>query len=222
MDRRLKIVFSSSTLQHTASGLPLAQTAGRKEHPTPRLRQLTALSLLCGLVSGCYTTTNTVALSPLKTAYPVSASPMYVDGNGDLVGIQDYRVIKRFEFERRIDAPRHEVSETELELESELNRIRALSRGDAIVNLNIVATGYDAGSHESAAQWKILGWIVAAVGGLFIIGGATTDDPDTRSRAYTAGAVIGGVAAGTFLLSAATNDPASWQLSISGEVVRRR
>ncbi len=100
------------------------------------------------LLSGCYTTKNVVVVPPLETRYPVSASAEYVDPSGAIVTEQKYSVKNSFSFEKTVAAPRHDSQLAELRLESDLDRFVEASRGDAVTNLRIRATEYDAGSHE--------------------------------------------------------------------------
>lgn len=188
----------------------------RRARPQP----LTTAFVAAVFASGCYTTSNTVTVTPLDTKYPVSASGQYVTPSGDIVEEKGYNVVEAFEFTKKIEAPRHEEAETELMLEPELNRLMQQHQGDAITQLNIAATRYDPGSHGSAAGWKIIGWTFGITGGTFLLLGATADD-DTSGPIMTVGGVFAGLGALGFVLSGTTNDPATWELKVSGQVVKQ-
>lgn len=171
--------------------------------------------------TGCYTTTNVATLSPLDTAYPVSASSQYVSGSGEIVDDSSYGVARSFEFEKTVSGARHESTETPLVVTSELDRLLASSNGDAIVNLKLQATRYDTGSHGSAASWKTLGWTFGLSGGALMLAGAAVDN-ERSPAVITAGAVVAGAGALSFLLAAVTKEPASWHFKVSGQVVRSK
>ena len=86
----------------------------------PRPWATGALAALLLGASGCpYETTSVVKIPALQTTYPVSASPHYVDAQGDVVRDTDYEVADCFEFETTVKSPRHEASEATLRLEPE-------------------------------------------------------------------------------------------------------
>jgi hypothetical protein len=187
----------------------------------PLRRAATAAACTAGLfAAGCYTTRNVATLEPLHTAYPVSASSQYVDGDGQIVTAKEYTVVQPFSFEQRIEGPRHASTHTKLVLQPDLDRIVATSRGDAITKLKIEAINYDVGSHRSTAGWKQFGWFIGA-GGLLTgtIGLARGGDDGTAVAEISAGIVGFGVA--LYLLGAALDTPARWEFEISGQVVRR-
>lgn len=173
----------------------------------------------CFLLSGCYTTKNVVAVTPLETKYPVSASGEYVDASGNVVNAKQYGQVKPFEFERTIQAPRHSTTETRLALEPELDRIVAQSGGDAITDLKIEGIAYEPGSHYTSALWKQWGWAFGVSGGVFLIAGAA--DEDLRGSFIPVGLVLGGIGALGFVFGAVANDPAEWKFKVSGQVVKQ-
>lgn len=185
---------------------------------TPRLKLAFAIAAAAAM-NACYTTANTVSLTPLKTKYPVSASGQYLTNDGALVTEDDYEIIESFEFQKEIAAPRHEQKESRLELEPELDRVLAQHSGDAITQLSISATQYDEGSHASAASWKVLGWSFGITGATLMLVGASSDD--TGTSLLTIGGVFLGMGVASYLLSYTANDPATWQLAVTGQVVRR-
>lgn len=182
-------------------------------------------SLLAGSVllatTGCYTTSNVVTMAPLKTDFPVSASGQYVDGSGDIVEESEYEDLAPFTIERTYEVPRHSEGHTTLELEPELQRIVRQAGGDAITDLKIEAVEYDSGSHGSAAGWKIFGWSMSITGGLLLGTGAALGG-DAGDILYPIGGVTLGIGVASFLLSLTTNDPAKWQMQVTGQVVRRK
>jgi hypothetical protein len=178
------------------------------------------------VLAGCYTTTNVATLAPLHTAYPVSASPQYVDQSGNLVTEKDYQVVQPFAFNRVVAAPPHSETVTALAVEPDLDRIMSTTRGDAITSVKIAATRYDAGSHGPAAGWKILGWTFGLCGATLVVTGlAVGDDPQTGTnfgtRFTATGAVLTGIGVLSYLLGSALREPATWQLELSGKVVKR-
>jgi hypothetical protein len=177
------------------------------------------------VLAGCYTTTNVATLAPLHTAYPVSASRQYVDQSGQIVTEKDYQVVQPFSFDRIVQAPPHEATATALALEPDLDRILSAARGDAITNMKIVATDYDAGSHGTSAAWKISGWFFGVTGVALVVAGASVgNDPQAGTHdgdnLLIAGAVTAGVGALCYWLGTALRDPATWQLEVSGKVVK--
>lgn len=169
--------------------------------------------------TGCYTTRNLVTMEPLETKFPVSASAQFVDESGAIVDEEGYETVKPFRFERTYEVPRHSDGSAGIELEPELERIVAAAGGDAITELKIEGVNYDSGSHGSAASWKIFGWTMSITGAALIATGAALDAGDAL---YPVGGVILGVGVASFLLSLTTQDPAKWQLQVSGQVVRRK
>jgi hypothetical protein len=186
-----------------------------------RSRALTVAAALLGtaLSTGCYTTTHVVSVAPLKTKYPVSASGQFLDEQGAVVTEDNYKVVAPFEFDQRIEAPRHETTETQLKLEANLDRILAENRGDAMTDVSIVATDYDPGSHGSAAGWKILGWTFGLSGATCMAVGAGTED---AGPLVAVGGVFLGVGVLGFALSALADDPAAWTVEVKGNVVSRQ
>lgn len=159
-------------------------------------------------------------MPPLETTVPVSASGEYVDENGDIVKDTDYEILTPFQIERTFEVPRHSQGEAQLELAPELERIVARAKGNAITDLRIEAVEYDRGSHGSAAGWKVFGWTMTLTGGALLATGAAVGG-DVGDVFYPIGGVIAGLGVVSFLLSATANDPAKWQLKVSGQVVRR-
>jgi hypothetical protein len=143
---------------------------------------------------GCYRTTNVATLTPLHTVYPVSASSQYVAPGGAIVTEKQYQVVQPFSFQRAIQAAPHEETLTALALQPDLDRIMSTSRGDAITDMRISATNYDAGSHGPAAGWKILGWTFGLTGAtLAVTGLAVGDNPETGTSFGTDLVVTGPV-----------------------------
>lgn len=178
------------------------------------------------VLAGCYTTTNVATLAPLHTAYPVSASPQYVDQSGNIVTEKDYQVVQPFTFNRIVQAPTHSETVTPLAFEPDLDRIMSTTQGDAITSMKVAATNYDTGSHGPAAGWKILGWTFGICGAtLAVTGLAVGDDPQNGTNFGTRFTVTGGVLAGvgvlSYLIGSALREPATWQLEVSGKVVKR-
>jgi hypothetical protein len=178
------------------------------------------------LLAGCYTTTNVATLAPLHTAYPVSASSPYVDQSGTIVAENGYQVVQSFTFNRIVQAPRHSKAVIPLAFEPDLDRIMSTTQGDAITNMKVAATNFDAGSHRMAAGLKIFGWTVGITGATLVaIGAAVGDDPQAGTHMGTDLVVVGAVTAGvgvlSYLLGSALRTPASWQLEVSGKVVKR-
>lgn len=203
----------------TAPNVPTAPSSPTA--PNSSLRAVTAV-MIAVMLSGCYTTTNTVTVAPLKTGYPVSASGQYIDAQGQLVTEGQYEVVNSFEFDRRVEAPRHESKESDLALEPELDRLVKQHRGDAVTDLKIVGTEYDTGSHGSAAGWKVLGWTFGLTGATFVVLGAALDDGDTGGGTLMGvGAVFAGLGLVSYLLSYTTDDPASWNIHVQGNVIKR-
>ncbi|HEX2734712.1 MAG TPA: hypothetical protein VHM70_24070 [Polyangiaceae bacterium] len=176
------------------------------------------LTLSGALLSGCYTTTNVVTMTPLKTKYPVSASGQYLDANGAIVTEDNYQVLKEFDFQKQVESPRHETTETRLKLEADLDRILAEQHGDALTDVKIVATQYDPGSHGSAAGWKIMGWSFGVTGATLMVAGASIDD---GGPLIGVGGVVLGVGVLSYALSALANDPAVWTFQVKGNVVKQ-
>lgn len=170
--------------------------------------------------SGCYTTSNVVTMGQLRTKYPVSASGQYVDASGTVVTENEYEVVKPFEFERSIEAERHEDTETELKLQPALDEFLAQAQGDAVTDMKIYATEYDTGSHGSSAGWKIMGWSFGLTGATFLVTGAAVGD-EMGGTFMTLGAVFAGVGLGSYLLGLTANDPTAWKLHVTGNVVKR-
>jgi hypothetical protein len=186
----------------------------------------TAVVVALAAATGCYRTTNVATLAPLHTAYPVSASPQYIDRSGAIVTESDYQVVQPFAFSRIVEAARHSETVTALAFEPDLDRIMNASKGDAITGMKIAATDYNIGSHGTSAAWKILGWTFGLTGGaLAVTGLAVGDDQETGTKIGTNLVVVGGVTAGvgvlSYLLGAALGEPARWQLEVSGKVVKR-
>lgn len=190
----------------------------------PRGRRAALLAPLA-VVAGCYTTTNVATLAPLHTAYPVSASPQYVDQHGNIVTEKDYQVVQPFAFSRVVAAPPHSETVTPLAFEPDLDRIMSTAGGDAITSMKVAATNYDVGSHGSSAAWKITGWTFGLTGATFaVIGAAVGDDPQAGTQLGTnliiAGGITAGIGALCYLLGTALREPATWQLEVSGKVVK--
>jgi hypothetical protein len=178
------------------------------------------------ILAGCYTTTNVATLAPLHTAYPVSASSQYIDQGGAIVTEKDYQVAQPFSFVRSIEAPPHSERLTALAFEPDLDRIMSTAQGDAITSMKVQATDYDIGSHGTAATWKILGWSFGLTGAAFVaIGAAMGDDPvagtNLGADLVVTGAVTAGIGVVSYLIGAAQNQPARWQIEVSGKVVKR-
>ena len=192
----------------------------------PRPWATAALATLLLGASGClYETTSVVKIPALQTAYPVSASPHYVDARGDVVRDTDYEVVERFELAKTVKSPRHDASETPLRLEPELDSIVKRAHGDAVTRLTIDAASYDPGSHDAAALSKIMGWTFTPLGAAFVgvgIGLAQSGDPHTHPPIfYGMGGGMLGVGVLCFVIGAVSRTPAEWRYRVSGQVVRR-
>lgn len=185
-----------------------------------RGEELGGLLLVLLACTGCYTTKHVVTVAPLETRFPVSASGQYFDASGSIVGAKGYAVRQPFAFDRVVQAPRHDTTETRLSLESDLEQLVAASGGDAVTDLKIEGTSYDPGSHYSSARWSYLGWTFGLIGGAAVGVGLAEDS--LRDKVIPAGAVCLGISALGFVLGAATNDPAAWTFRVSGNVVKRR
>ncbi len=181
--------------------------------------RLVSVALCAGVCAGCYTTKNVVAVSPLETRYPVSATAQYVDGSGNIITEREYQVVKPFEFERTMTGPRHSETEARLALEPELDRFVQSSNGEAVTDLKIEAVEYDSGSHGSAAGWKIMGWTFGISGATFLVVGAA--DKDLSDVFIPMGAVFAGLGALSFIASAGANSPSEWKFHVKGSVVKR-
>jgi hypothetical protein len=179
-----------------------------------------ATACIASLVAGCYATSNVATLDPLHTAYPVSASVQYVDGDGHIVTEREYSVVQSFSLTQRIQAPRHGSARTALVLQPDLDRIVAANRGEAITKFRLQAIDYDIGSHGHAAAWKQLGWLFGVTGLLGATAGLAAGG-DHRALSAGIGAGVAGSGLAMYLLGAALQTPASWQFEVSGEVVRR-
>lgn len=189
------------------------------------LRQLGYQSVvvvtLAAASTGCYRTSNTVTLEPLETKVPVSASGQYVDAQGKIVNEAQYEVVDSFQFEQQVRAPRHDKTETKLDIDEEIDSIVAQAGGQAVTDLRIEATGYDSGSHEPAAMWKQMGWMFLGTGaGLFVVGVAA-NDPEVNDVMYPAAAVFAGLGGVSFALSLTARKPTEWTFSVGGNVVTR-
>ena len=187
---------------------------------TAAIRNSAVAGVLLVSATGCYTTSHTVTVSTLRTQHPVSASGQYVQADGRIVTEEDYEVVQPFEIERRIEGPRHETTEASLVLDAEIDRAVGQAGGDAATDVSIFASEYDSGSHGSAAGWKIMGWTFGLTGLTFLGVGAAVDD-DISGTFYVVGGVMAGVGVISYLLSSVANDPATWDLHVKGQVVKR-
>jgi hypothetical protein len=91
--------------------------------------------------------------------------------------------------------------------------------------MKVVGTNYDAGSHGTSAAWKISGWVLGFTGATLVVSGAAVgDDPQAGTRdgsnLIVAGFATVGVGALCYLLGSVLREPASWQLEVSGKVVK--
>jgi hypothetical protein len=174
------------------------------------------------LLNGCYTTKNVVVVPPLDTRYPVSASGQFVDANGAIVTEQQYSVKNSFSFERTVAGPRHDSRLAELRLESDLDRFVAANRGDAVTNLRIRASEYDAGSHETSARLQLAGWGLGLTGGALVAVGASLDNEGLGTAFLASGGVMAGLGILSFVFGVAADEPAKWHLQVSGDVVQAK
>lgn len=174
-------------------------------------------------VNGC-TTTNVVTLSPLRTSYPVSASPAYIEGDGTIVKETQYQVVKPFKFTREVKGPRHDQTETQLNIEPDLDRFVAQAQGNAVTRLRVAATQYSSGSHLSSGALKHMGWGFS-LGGTMLLGLGIGIEVDGSLKntpvIWGAGGALVGIGALCFVFGALANDPSVWRLQVSGNVVRR-
>jgi hypothetical protein len=178
------------------------------------------------ILAGCYTTTNVATMAPLHTTYPVSASSQYIDQGGAIVTEQDYQVVQPFSFVSSVQAAPHSETLTALAFEPDLDRIMSAAQGDAITGMKVQVTNYDIGSHGSSAAWKILGWTIGLTGATFVaLGAAAGNDQYAGTNLGTnlvaTGTVTAGIGVVSYLIGAALNRPARWQLEVSGKVVKR-
>jgi len=125
-----------------------------------------------------------------------------------------------------VAAPPHSETVTPLAFEPDLDRIVSTNQGDAVTSMKVAATNYDIGSHGTSAAWKITGWLFGITGASFVvIGAAVGDDPQAGTQVGTnlivAGAITAGVGVLSYLLGTALREPATWQLEVSGKVVKR-
>lgn len=188
---------------------------------THLLKRVVPALLGASFLNGCYTTTNVVTVAPLRTQYPVSASPQYVDAEGEIITEEHYDVVHSFQFEKRVEAPIHDDTGTTLQLEADLDRILAEHHGEALTQVSIVGTDYDRGSHAGAATWKLMGWTFGLSGAAVAGFGLAVDEEEPRTALLTVGGVFVGIGVVSYLMSGVTNDPATWNLHVDGNVVRR-
>jgi hypothetical protein len=142
-------------------------------------------------LSGCYTTATVAKIDPLPTRYPVSASPQYVDEQDRIVTERDYQVVRSFAFERVVEAPRHESTQSKLDLAPRLNAIMQSSGGDAVTNLKIEPTAYDHRSHAASSVLKSMGWIFGTVGAMTLVMGLARDDENSQDFKLLGGIFTG-------------------------------
>jgi hypothetical protein len=171
-------------------------------------------------VASCYTTTNVVTLAPLQTAYPVSASSQYVDPDGSIVTENDYNVVQPFSFHQAVEARPHNETVTALALEPDLDRIMSKAGGDAITAMTIQATDYQVGSHYPAAGLKLAGWTFGVAGLTIATLGVALGEEEGTTVA-TVGVVTAGIGAISYLIGRSMKAPASWQLDVRGNIVKR-
>jgi hypothetical protein len=189
----------------------------RSSSPTAANR--TAIASLALLVGGCGTT-NTVVLTPLETKYPVSASKQYVDTGGNVVREGDYEVVGSFELHKTIEGPLSDDTETPLDFENDLDGYVAEYKGDAVTRVKIIGTDYDLGSMETNANLKFFGWMIGLTGAAFALTGALIPDDAPPNEMLISGTALFGVGLATYFMSYAFNDPTSWKVHVSGDVVR--
>jgi hypothetical protein len=174
--------------------------------------------------NGCYWTANVATFSPLKTSYPVSASPQYIDGDGTIVTENQYQVVAPFEFTHTVEGPRHEETETRINLEPNLDPIVAKAQGDAVTHMKIDGAEYRSGSHGSSGGLKLVGWSFSLLGGMALTVAAVVtagDHPERATLLWGMGGATAGAGVLCFVFSALANDPSVWRLHVSGNVVRR-
>jgi hypothetical protein len=165
-------------------------------------------------------TTNVVTMAPLRTAYPVSASSQYVDDGGRLVTAKDYEVVHAFSFHQQVEAGLHHKTVTALAFEPDLDRIMSTAGGDAITGMKVQAIDYDTGSNYPSAGMKLTGWTLGFAG-LTIIALGIGIGEEEGTTVTKVGAVVAGAGVVSYLIGRALRRPASWQLDVSGNVVRR-
>jgi hypothetical protein len=171
--------------------------------------------------TSCYTTVNVATLAPLHTAYPVSTSSQYVEGDGHIVTDRDYEVVHSFSLHPVVEAQPHHQSLAALALEPDLDRIMRTTGGDAITGMTIQAVEYDAGSHYPSAGLKLAGWTFGLTGaGVIALGAAVGEEEGTK--VLEVGVVLAGVGVLSYVLGSALTRPATWQLDVSGNVVKRK
>jgi hypothetical protein len=185
---------------------------------------LARLAMACAILSttGCYTTTNVATVVPLKTQYPVSASPSYVDQAGAVVGKEQYDVVSTFRFHRTVEGPRHDETKAVLALEPDLDGWMRRTEADAITNLKVEAVEYDSGSHFGAAVLKGWGWVFTVGGAVGLGVGIAADlDRGPRTRVLVGSAGVLGLGVLCQVLGAVANTPSRWEFEVSGQMVKR-
>lgn len=190
-------------------------------------RAALGLGLLVATGGCSWTTTQVATLEPLQTTYPVSASRKYVDGKGNIVGEDDYQVVEPFELTRTETAARHAETQTRIALGPDLDSIMARTKGDAMTRVKIEAISSSGGGHYGASAGKYLGWTFTLLGAPMIGLAAILQANDevrssTKAEFWAVGAGTLGIGVLCFVLAAVSNDPATLNLRVSGQVVRRR
>ncbi len=193
-----RVVFVSVPRQALLSGLLLGSAAS---------------------LTGCYTTANTVKVTPFETKYPVSLSSAYVEQDGRVCDDKGYEVVRSFSFDTTVQGPRHEETTTRLALEPELDREVAGAGGNAVTNLRIQGVDYDPGSHGAAAGWKIMGWSLSITGGS-IAGIGLATDSSASDMLVTMGGVTLGLGLLSFVAGSAATAPTEWRFHVTGDVVK--
>jgi hypothetical protein len=175
------------------------------------------------LLSGCYTSMNTVEIPKLTTRYPVSASASYVGPDRATVDESHYRPISSFSFQKTIAVDRHDTRVTVLQLGPEIDRLVSQVHGDAVTRFKIIPS-YQNGDHATAAVLKQMGWLGALAGGVALAIGAGAYASNPRESTGRTGLLVGGtlaLASGlSFALAASQSRPTRWSISVSGVVVR--
>ncbi|HRI66153.1 MAG TPA: hypothetical protein PK156_18020 [Polyangium sp.] len=181
---------------------------------------------LIGMTNGCsWTTAHVARMEPVETTYPVSASALYVDNQGHIVGENDYHVVAPFSFTTVVSGERHKETNGPLRLQSDLDRIMAATPGDAMDRVKVEATSWNSGGHFGAAAWKYMGWTFCLLGAPLVgMAGVFQANHERDRAAFWA---IGGSTLGLGILSfvlanTLTKAPATLNLKVSGQVVQKK
>src|SRR6185503_21069605 len=144
----------------------------------------------------------------------------YVDQRGGIVTEKDYEVVHSFSFHRAIGAEVHKKTLTVLALEPDLDKIMSSIDGDAITQMRVEAIDYDTGSSYQSAGLKLAGWTFG-IAGLTIVALGVGIGDEEGGTVTKVGAVFAGIGVASYVLGSVLRRPTSWQLEVSGNVIRR-